>query len=228
MDYPPARPTGVFVSAGPRARWTVGLMIAGICLDVVAIGSGMAQTSLINRALSGLAVTRAEATANDLRESAIGVTQVALAITTAIVFLLWLRRSYANLAALTTRPRKYSLGWVVGGFFVPFLNLVRPYQVVRELWRLSDDTPDDKDVPSPSLLGWWWGFWLLTNVAGQAAFRMAMGAKTAQEILTATHVNVAANVVSIVCAALAIPVVRTIERKQASRAMLAARVAAGA
>src|SRR6266571_8305121 len=130
----PATGTGEFVSAASQARWTVGLLIAGICLDVVATVSGSLQVSLVNRVLSGETITTAEAASNDSRQQLIGVFQIILYVATAVVFLMWLSRSYRNLSALSSSPRAYSPGWAVGSFFVPFLNLVRPLQIVRELW----------------------------------------------------------------------------------------------
>ncbi len=38
--------TGQFVSATSRARWTVGLLMAWICLDVIAIVAGSLQATI--------------------------------------------------------------------------------------------------------------------------------------------------------------------------------------
>ena len=52
---------------------------------------------------------------------------------TATAVLMWVHRAYRNLPALGARDMAYSPGWAVGWWFIPFLNLVRPYQVVREI-----------------------------------------------------------------------------------------------
>ena len=54
-------------------------------------------------------------------------------IVTGIVWLLWLHSSYGLLRYLGTKVTRFSPGWAVGCWFVPFVNLVRPYQVVEEL-----------------------------------------------------------------------------------------------
>ena len=60
------------------------------------------------------------------------------------------------LRAMGLRRLRWGRHWVVSGFLVPGLNLVRPYQVMREVWQGSH--PDNLDpfnwraVPVPPLL----------------------------------------------------------------------------
>lgn len=63
----------------------------------------------------------------------------------ALGFLPWLKGSYARARAVTESPAletHWQRGTIVG-FFIPFLNLVRPYQVVKTL----DDALDPDLVP---------------------------------------------------------------------------------
>ncbi len=63
----------------------------------------------------------------------------------ALGFLPWLKGSYARARAVTESPAletHWQRGTIVG-FFIPFLNLVRPYQVVRTL----DEALDPELVP---------------------------------------------------------------------------------
>ena len=210
-----------FVSAASRARWTVRLLIAGICLDVVAMASGLLQVSLVNRVIGGAAITAAEAAANDSRQGLIGGLRILLFLATAVAFLMWLSRAYKNLWALNAVTPSYSPGWAVGSFFVPFLNLVRPFRIVRELWHLSDSgstipalRAEGRNLPTPAVVGWWWGIWLVSGFLGQAALRASWQMKTPQDILGASYVSLVGDVVSIVAAFLAISLVRAIEAKQ--------------
>jgi hypothetical protein len=55
-------------------------------------------------------------------------------------------------------------GWCVGWYFVPFANLVRPVQVMSEIWRASDpESGEGAWISSRStpLLALWWGPYLL-------------------------------------------------------------------
>jgi hypothetical protein len=54
---------------------------------------------------------------------------------------------------------KYSPGWAVGSFFVPILNIFRPYQIAQEIWKASD--PEASTVswkqskPGIVVILWW-------------------------------------------------------------------------
>ena len=61
-----------------------------------------------------------------------------------IAFLAWFYAAHKNLSLAGLQP-SYASGWTIGGFFVPFLNLVRPYQLMKELWRGSEYLVDATD-----------------------------------------------------------------------------------
>lgn len=63
-----------------------------------------------------------------------------------ILLMVWFFRSYRNLASYNNMGLKYSAGWAVVSFFVPLLNLFRPYQIAQEIWTASD--------PEASTVGW--------------------------------------------------------------------------
>jgi len=173
-----------FVPSDGAAKWTKALLVAFLALSVVAIASGLAQIELLSRAVSG-GVTAEEAAANDSRQQLISILQVVVSVGTAIAFLMWFHRAYKNLPALGGRQLKYSPGWAVGGFFVPFLNLARPLQVMREVWHGSDPSGLERDLlpegpalrnylGTPTLMGWWWGLFLVTSLLGNLAARMSL------------------------------------------------------
>jgi hypothetical protein len=79
-----------------------------------------------------------------------------------IAFLVWFHRACANAWALGAFPMSVTPGWAVGGFFVPFLNLVRPFQAMRETWVGSRRD----HAHGSSIIGLWWGTWLASGVLG--------------------------------------------------------------
>lgn len=172
-----------FASADGSARWTKGLLVATLVLSVVAVVSGLLQIGLLSRAATG-SISEVEAAANDSRQQLIGVLQLVLILVTAVAFMVWFHRVHKNLPNLGGRELKYTPGWAVGGFFVPFLNLVRPLQVMREVWHGSDPSGLERDLASggpsirnqlgtPSLVGWWWALFLVSNLLANIATRMA-------------------------------------------------------
>jgi Domain of unknown function (DUF4328) len=104
-----------------------------------------------------------------------GVTYLA----TVTGFLVWFHRAYTNLHALRTEALRFRAGWAVGGWFVPILNLVRPKQVMNDIWRGSDSgAPATNDsawhrAPVPALLQLWWApfltSWLVDRLLAGSA-----------------------------------------------------------
>ena len=66
-------------------------------------------------------------------------------------------------------------GWAVGWFFIPFANLVMPYQGVSQTWRASHAAAGLDGEAEMALLRWWWGLWLATNILSTLAARMSGG-----------------------------------------------------
>jgi Domain of unknown function (DUF4328)/Uncharacterised protein family UPF0547/Protein of unknown function (DUF2510) len=87
-------------------------------------------------------------------------------LVTAIAFLFWFYRAYRNLIRTGIRDVRYGTGWAVGGWFIPFFNLVRPKQVANDIWKGSASAGTVgvarwREVPLSSLVNWWWGVWIL-------------------------------------------------------------------
>jgi len=78
-----------------------------------------------------------------------------------IGFCMWTHRAARNLPALGARGLKYTPGWAVGWFFIPFANFVMPYFVAAEIWRESDPEQTDPQAgktTSPLVAGWWFTY----------------------------------------------------------------------
>jgi hypothetical protein len=83
-----------------------------------------------------------------------------------VLFSVWLHRAVRNLAGLGRTETKYSPTAAVGSFFIPFVNIVRPWRVMKELWLASEPgAPADgskwqKSGTGTPLLETWWGFFI--------------------------------------------------------------------
>jgi tetratricopeptide (TPR) repeat protein len=101
-----------------------------------------------------------------------------LALTTVfalcVVYSLWVYRLSKNLSALHVRDLKFTPAWAVASFIIPILNLIRPYEVMTELWKASDpkvDLDDDlswKGAIRGTIVTYWYILWLLFLAAGCA------------------------------------------------------------
>ena len=56
----------------------------------------------------------------------------------AVYWCMWVHRTYRNLSALGAAGLRRTPGWAVAYYFIPVLNLFRPFEVMRETWRASD------------------------------------------------------------------------------------------
>lgn len=162
-----------FASGSLRARITVVFLVTVILLDVVAIWSDYSQITLLSRIGAGEAVADEILYANDNRQQTIGGFQLLLLVFTGIPFLMWMHRAHRNLPAIGARNLRFSPKWAVGGWFVPFLNLARPFQVMTEIWKGSScaptgdpDYPSVENRPASPPIGWWWAGWLTSYYLG--------------------------------------------------------------
>ncbi|MBC6609360.1 DUF4328 domain-containing protein [Hymenobacter sp. BT507] len=100
-----------------------------------------------------------------------------LSIITAVYFIRWFRRAYANLKRAGRRIQ-HDDGWAAGAWFVPFLNLFRPYSIMKEVWNGTFQLAYAQQ-PSHPLLRWWWIIFVLTSTLGRVANSSSRHAETA-------------------------------------------------
>ena len=81
-----------------------------------------------------------KANSNDHRQVLIGSLYMGGVILAVVGFLFWIHRASWNIPLfrlLHSQVPRFSVGWEVGPWFVPFMSLFRPYQVMQEIWRRS-------------------------------------------------------------------------------------------
>jgi hypothetical protein len=69
----------------------------------------------------------------------------------ALIFLVWVYKTYKILPVITGEKSRWSPGWAIGSWFVPVLNLWRPCQVMAEIWKKSSPNP----VSGNKIFSWW-------------------------------------------------------------------------
>jgi len=141
---------------------------------------------------------------------------LALIVVTGFLFLKWIYRASRNAHALAG-PLRTSPPWAVGWFFVPVAFLWVPFTAFSETWRASHDPVGWRSTSVPPLLRWWWGFWLIENLTGQASFRLGMRADTVSALSAATWAEVLSYGFSIAGTLAAIVIVRRLTAAQTQR-----------
>lgn len=130
-----------FIDPTKLTQWLKLFLFVSIVIDAIALFSGVSQYQLLSDFKYGNYLSEALATAaaesNDQRQQIIGWFQAGVTITTIILFVKWIYRASFNARALGAQNMKFTPGWSVGYYFIPFLNLWRPYQAMKEIWKAS-------------------------------------------------------------------------------------------
>jgi hypothetical protein len=203
-----------FREIGGLTRTLAVLLALSAALSAAAIASASMQLDLFNRG----DFTEAEAEAADSREGLINLARLALYVVTVVTFGRWIVRANGNVRALGADGLPTTPGWAVGYFFVPILNLWRPYQAMRDVSRASRNPASWASAPYRPVLPVWWALWILVNVAGQIAFRLNLRARTLEEFKAATQVGILSDVLDLPLCLAAIVLVSQVARDQSEHA----------
>ncbi len=143
----------------------------------------------------------------------IGYFGTTLRIVTLIVFAMWLFGAVRNVHARGVPGLRFTPGWSVGWYFIPFANLVMPYLGVRELWNASHGIPDLAKRKNRILV--WWLSWLVTSISGTPLVTLLL-ARFAGQLSPATIglIYVPIGLISYVAYGLAIWMTRSIAAAQ--------------
>jgi Domain of unknown function (DUF4328) len=126
------------------------------------------------------------ATQNDLRQGIIGSGYLLALVFSIIYFIRWFRRAYHNLERADI-PIDHAEGWAAGAWFVPLINLFRPFQIMREIWTKTQQVVSrDEELKPGSLLGWWWAAYLLNNIIGNISVILGRNDESIQTLIETT------------------------------------------
>jgi hypothetical protein len=205
----------VFRSLRVSALVVEVLLAAWVVFAALAIVFGVEQRSMLTRLEHDpISVAYAELLTDQHRADAVNTTFIVLLAATGVAFIVWFWRAHRNLEALGL-PVRHDAGWAIGGWFVPFLNLVRPKQIANDLWgAVTAARSGEPEAPGGSvLLGFWWAAWLGALVALPLALDRSEH-PTFEQMLHSNAVYLVRAALVAVAAVLAFFVVRTITRAQ--------------
>ena len=88
---------------------------------------------------------------------------------------MWIYRMNYNVRCLGATQMRFTPGWSVGWYFIPFINLWKPYQAMKEIYlkTYNLNTKVSQINNTPGFFPFWWTCWIIGGVLTQAEFRLA-------------------------------------------------------
>mgnify|MGYP001207958483 CR=1 FL=1 len=210
-------------TAAKRAKTLLVFFIIYILTTVLSIFAELNEIKIYKKILIEGSSSEVDEMLSILMTTFFGFLQFIVLIITYVLFLMWIHRAYRNVMVLHNDELKYSPGWAVGSYFIPFVNLVLPFLVMREIWKGSsphgkiEDRLAWKKEKGSALLIFWWLFWLLSNHLSTFVFRLYWRADTPEEYITANWFSITSSIIEVILTLLVLFVVHTINRRQSEK-----------
>lgn len=192
------------------------LLITEVLAIIIGSIATVFELQLLADLRDGNVVSTEQIDASGAWQSILGIAQIALFIGSGIMVFVWIYRAHRNLRLLQIPELKFTPGWAVGWFFVPFANMVKPYQAMRELWKASAYGYGQywPAAETPLTLIIWWMVSLTSIILARISVRITLDAETLDELISADVVILLSNGVDILAAVLTMVVVMRIYKAQ--------------
>ncbi len=145
-----------------------------------------------------------------------GLLYIVVFVVTIVLFCIWIHRANRNARALGAQGMAFTPGWCVGWWFVPFLNLFKPYQAVKELYLASDSKGGPEGwqaAAAPRVFALWWSTWIIANLASNAELRLGIR-DDPQLVEASSWFGAVGTVFSIPSCFAVVWIIKAIERRQ--------------
>lgn len=112
----------------------------------------------------------------------IALIETIISILAIIFFIRWFRRAYENLFAFPEATVAFKPGMASGSWFIPVLNLIRPFQIMKEIWEKTQELASHRlgTIQSPKIVTYWWTGWVLIIVLRIGIITMSLVSDFAQ------------------------------------------------
>jgi hypothetical protein len=187
-----------------------------LIVNIVVVSLALLSDFLAFRSLQASAAGDSEEALSSI-DAVLGLLQLGVYITAGVLFLRWIYFANSNARALGASNMEFSPGWSVGWYFIPFANLWKPYQAMKEIWQASCKPKGWQHVAVPSIFPLWWTLWILASILSQASLRATMRADKQAELMLALVLRLLSGAADIPLTIVAIRLVSRIWEVQARR-----------
>lgn len=196
-----------------RAKHALIALYAVLGVLLVFMISSVFQLFLLKRIEVGN-YTEQELESNDQRHVIIAYVYIAVIIICAVFFIYWFRRAYNNLSLSLRANTLYSDGWAAGCWFVPFINLYRPYEIMKEIWvKTQESIPNLLNIKSSAIIGFWWVCWLVSNILANISTRF-YPKETITDYINSSYLQLVSDVIELVALVLVISIVKQVSKME--------------
>jgi hypothetical protein len=208
---------GVLKSNEQRAKYAILFIWIVLAMAILNFVSSYMQLDLLQTVANGGDVSDEVAEANDSRERAAGIFYTIVSVISAITFILWFRRAYYNLHQ-KVRPLALSEGWAAGSWFVPIVNLFRPYQIMKEIYvetkkLFNRHGLSERVGYTTRYLDWWWTLWVISSLIGNIVFKFAFrNAETVDDYILVTVGQMISGILEVPLALITVKVIKDYAR----------------
>ena len=200
-------------------KWTRWSVYAQVAVAFAAIAAGYLEHDIFVALRDGAFQSREEALeaarVSDMRQQVVSVVHVVVTVVSGILILRWVHRANWNVRAMGESLR-FTPGWAVGWFFVPVMNIWRPYQVVKEIWVASFRAIAMQGSAASGIVGLWWFLWLVYCTLGNVSFRVSMNAKDIPGLISANVLDLAVNLSAVPLCVVFLAMMGRIQEMQAA------------
>ena len=195
---------------GQRAKYAIMLIWILLLLEIILLISNYLQYDFLQIVAIGGDFSMEYAELIDSRARAITNVYLIAWVVSAVTFIQWFRRAYFNLH-LKVSHLSQTEGWAAGSWFVPIINLYRPYQIMKELYMETNELLIKNKFSvsgglTTNVLGSWWTLWIISTFLGQIIIQSK--GESIEEMITSTGLIMILNVLKIPLALIAVKIVK--------------------
>jgi len=211
-----------YSSLSKTTKLVICVLIVEVIVELIVITSDYSEIQLMNSVLNNeleYSEKLSQIEINDYRVSIVSSIEFPLLILSSILFFYWFYRAYRNLKSLGALGLTFNPKWVVGYFFIPFLCLWKPYEALKEIWKVSDPYNTSEGYMWQSakvspVLAFWWITFILSNMTGTLLLTGSFRTETLDDWIRLDMYDIAASIVIIISDAILIYIIKKINSRQ--------------
>jgi len=202
-----------------RAKLLLYVFYALIGITLLNILTGYNELRILKNAEMGFFVSESEAEFTDLMQGIAGLLGLIVYITSVVVFIMWFRRAYGNLHRMGISYLKNTESMAVWTWFVPFINLYKPFQIMSEIWLETQEKIKKLDaeyiIKSGTLLiALWWSLFLISGFLGRYVLQTSFKDETLEQLILHSEMSLYSDILEVPEALLVILIVLKISKME--------------